>query len=235
MRQYAVISGGSRGIGKAIASALAARGFGVCLLARNEDTLRKTSAELQANFPQAEVLYYAVNLADKKACATLYQDLSTKWPQVDILVNNAGSFQPGNLMAEPDGLFEAMMESNLFSAYYLTRAIYPHLQKGALKMIFNICSTASLQAYPKGGSYGIAKFGLLGFSRNLRLELAEQGYRVTAILPGPVLTDSWGDIDLPKERFMMPEDIAQVVIAGLEMSPQAFPEEIIMNPISGKI
>lgn len=235
MGQYAVISGGSRGIGKAIASALAARGFGICLLARDAEALRKTSMELQANFPKVEVLHYALNLADKKACANLFLELNAKWPQVDILVNNAGSFQPGNLMEEEDGLFEAMLESNLFSAYHLTRTIYPLLQKGNLKMIYNICSTASLQAYPRGGSYGIAKFGMLGFSRNLRLELAEQGYRVSAILPGPVLTDSWGDIDLPKERFMMPEDIAQVVIAGLEMTPQAFPEEILMNPIAGKI
>ena len=152
-----------------------------------------------------------------------------------ILINNAGSFQPGNLMEEADGLFEEMLQSNLYSAYYLTRAVFPLLQKGNAKVIINICSVASLNAYPRGGSYGIAKFGMLGFSRNLRMELAEQGYRVTAILPGPVLTDSWGDIDLPKERFIMPADIAKVVIAGLEMSPQAFSEEILMNPIAGKI
>lgn len=235
MRQFAVVSGGSRGIGKAIASALAARGFGVCLLAKNEEVLRQTCTELQEAYPQAELIYYALNLSDKAACAKMFTDLSLQWPQLDVLVNNAGSFQPGNLMDEADGLFEEMLESNLYSAYYLTRAMFPLLQKGTLKMIVNICSAASLNAYPRGGSYGIAKFGMLGFSRNLRLELAAQGYRVSAIMPGPVLTDSWGEIDLPKERFIMPEDIAEVVIAGLEMSPQAFPEEILMNPIAGKI
>lgn len=235
MRQFAVVSGASRGIGKAIAGALAARGFGVCLLAKNEETLRQTSAELQATYPQAEILYYALNLSDKNACAAMFDNLSQKWQQLDILVNNAGSFQPGNLMDEPDGLFEEMLNSNLFSAYYLTRSLYPLLQKGGLKMIFNICSAASLQAYPRGGSYGIAKFGMLGFSRNLRLELADKGFRVSAILPGPVLTDSWGAIDLPKDRFIMPEDIAKLIVASIEMSPQSFPEEILMNPIAGKI
>ena len=235
MRQFAVISGASRGIGKAIASALAAKGFGVCLLARNEEVLRQTSMELQATYPQSEVIHYALNLSDKTACTKVLADLSQKWSHVDVLINNAGSFQPGNLMEEADGLFEEMLQSNLYSAYYLTRAVFPLLQKGNAKVIINICSVASLNAYPRGGSYGIAKFGMLGFSRNLRMELAEQGYRVTAILPGPVLTDSWGDIDLPKERFIMPADIAKVVIAGLEMSPQAFSEEILMNPIAGKI
>lgn len=235
MQQYAVISGASRGIGKAIAKALAERGFGLCLLARNEQALATTAKELRDAFPQLEIVYYALNLADKKACITMAADLQKRWSHIDVLVNNAGSFKPGNLMDEEDGLFEEMMESNLYSAYHLSRSMFSLLEKGQLKMITNICSAASLAAYPRGGSYGIAKFGMLGFSRNLRLELADKGYRVNAILPGPVLTDSWGDIDLPRERFIMPEDIAQVIIAGLAMSPQAFPEEVLMNPIAGKI
>lgn len=235
MQQYAVISGASRGIGKAIAVALAERGFGVCLLAKNEVMLSACAAELKASYPQVEILHYALNLADKQACSAVAADLQSKWPHIDLLVNNAGSFKPGNLMDEADGLFEEMMESNLFSAYHLTRAMFALLEKGKLKIITNICSAASLTAYPRGGSYGIAKFGMLGFSRNLRLELADKGYRVNAILPGPVLTDSWGDIDLPRERFIMPQDIAQLIIASLAMSPQAFPEEVLMNPIAGKI
>ena len=99
--------------------------------------------------------------------------------------------------------------------------------------IINICSIASLQAY--GGSYSISKFAMLGFSKNLREELKEHGIRVISVMPGAVLTDSWAGVDLPKERFMSPEDVAEIVWTSCFVSKRTVIEDIVMRPQLGDI
>ena len=101
--------------------------------------------------------------------------------------------------------------------------------------IFNICSIASIQAYPNGGSYSISKFALLGMGKNLREELKPHGVKVTNILPGATYTDSWAASGLPPERFMTPQDVAAMVVCAANLSPAACVEEIIMRPQLGDI
>ena len=101
--------------------------------------------------------------------------------------------------------------------------------------IFTMCSTASIMAYPNGGSYCIAKFALYGMTKVLREELKEHGLRVTAILPGATLTASWEGADLPAERFIRPDDVAEAVFGAWSLSPQAVIEELLIRPQLGDI
>jgi short-subunit dehydrogenase len=101
--------------------------------------------------------------------------------------------------------------------------------------IFTVCSIASLAAYPGGGAYSISKYALLGFTKNLRQELKEHGIKVTAIIPGAVYTDSWKGSGVPEERIMEAEDIARMVFAATQLSPQATVEEILVRPQLGDL
>jgi short-subunit dehydrogenase len=101
--------------------------------------------------------------------------------------------------------------------------------------IFNICSIASLQAYPQGGSYSISKYALLGFSTNLRLELKDKGIKVTAVCPGATYTNSWKGSGVPEDRIMEADDIAKMIYAATQLSPQAVVEDIVLRPQLGDL
>jgi short-subunit dehydrogenase len=101
--------------------------------------------------------------------------------------------------------------------------------------IFNMCSIASIMAYPNGGSYSISKFALLGMTKVLREELKPHGIRVTAIMPGATLTASWEGVDLPAERFMKPEDVAETIYTAYALSKQSVVEEILIRPQLGDL
>jgi short-subunit dehydrogenase len=128
-----------------------------------------------------------------------------------------------------------MTETNLYSAYYLTRSVVPIMLPQKSGHIFNMCSIASLIAYPNGGAYSITKFALLGFSKVLREELKEKGIRVTSIMPGATWSNSWAGVDLPKERLMEAEDIASAILNAWKMGPSAVVEEVIIRPQLGDL
>jgi short-subunit dehydrogenase len=152
-----------------------------------------------------------------------------------ILVNNAGYFSPGNIPDEADDALEKQMAVNLYSAYHTTRALLPAMLKMGKGHVFNICSIASLNAYAQGGSYSISKFALLGFSKNLRLELKDKGIKVTAVCPGAVYTNSWVGSGVDPNRIMESEDIAKMIFAAAHLSPQAVVEDIVMRPQKGDL
>ena len=104
------------------------------------------------------------------------------------------------MTTEEDGRLEKLIETNLYSAYHLSRALLPQIRRSQSAHIINICSIASLEAYPGGGSYSISKFALLGFNKALRAELMQEGIKVSAILPGAAWSDSWRGVDLPYEK-----------------------------------
>jgi NADP-dependent 3-hydroxy acid dehydrogenase YdfG len=151
------------------------------------------------------------------------------------LINNAGSFTGANVHDEEEGALEEMIEINLYGAYHLTRAIVPEMKKKKSGHIFNMSSIAALKAYPGGGSYSISKFALHGFSINLREELKTFNIKVTTVFPGATYTDSWAASGIDEKRFMKPEDVAKMIYAASQLSPQACVEEIIMRPQSGDI
>lgn len=229
-----VITGGSKGIGKAIAIKFASFGHHLFLCARNEDTLKETASEIQRKFPGVNTRYKAFDLSHKEQ-ALDFGDWCLQFSAPDILINNAGIYLPGNVTDEPDGNLEALMNSNLFSAYHLTRKLVPSMIKNGSGHIFNVCSVASLHAYEGGGGYSISKFALLGFSQNLRHELKPHNIKVTSIFPGAVLTDSWSNFDNSSKRIMESEDIAEMVYTSTQLSAAAVVEEITIRPQLGDL
>jgi len=231
----AVITGASRGIGKATARIFALHGYDLYLTSRNEGNLLQTIEELKKDFPNISIDGKAFNLGKKQDAQLLGQWINTNADTVDILVNNAGNFIQGDVSNEPDGALEEMMEVNLYSAYHLTRAVLPKMMATKTGHIFTLCSIASLGAYPGGGSYSISKFALLGFTKNLRRELQPHGIKVTAIIPGAAYTDSWKDSGVSEQRLMEADDIAKVIYNATLLSPQAVVEEIIIRPQLGDL
>jgi len=229
-----VITGAARGIGKAIAGKFAVEGHTLFLCARNKETLENTAANMLEKFKKCQVHTMVADLSDK-ANADAFAEWCLTFAAPDILINNAGGFVPGNILDEPDGNLENMINNNLYSAYHLTKKLAPAMVKNGSGHIFNICSVASLQAYNGGGSYSISKFALNGFSKNLRHELKEHNIKVTAVFPGAVFTDSWAGFDNSTNRIMEADDIAAMILACTKLSPAAVPEEIVMRPQLGDL
>lgn len=231
----AVITGASRGIGKAVAAIFALHGYDLFLSARNETGLLEVIEELKARFPNVNIDGKSFDLGNKQQARLMGEWVLNNSRSVDVLVNNAGTFIQGNVSDEPEGALETLMDVNLYSAYHLTRTLLPAMMEARSGHIFTICSVASLGAYPGGGAYSISKFALLGFTRNLRRELQPHGIKVSAVIPGAAYTDSWKASGLPEERFMEAEDIARIIYATTQLSPQAVVEEIVMRPQLGDL
>lgn len=230
-----LITGASRGLGKAIAEKFAADGASLFLTARVPDQLQATATALQQRFPDCRVQFLAADLGNKTGVAQLASWLKAQSIVPDILVNNAGSFIPGNVHDEPDGALESMLAVNLLSAYQLTRFLLPEMMQRRSGHIFNICSIAALKAYANGGAYSISKFALLGFSKNLREEMKPFQIKVTAVLPGAAYTDSWSGTGINPSRIMEAADIAAMVYGAAKLSPQACVEEIVLRPQLGDL
>lgn len=229
-----IITGASKGIGKAIAQQFAAAGHTLFLCSRGSKTLYDTVAMLQTNYPQCTVKAKVVDLRVKEEVKEFSAwCLASGVP--DIVINNAGQFVPGSIYEEGEGVLEQMIEVNLYSAYHLTKILLPSMIAAKRGHIFNICSIASLHAYANGGSYSISKFALLGFSKNLREELKPHGIKVTAVCPGATLSASWDGFEADPKRIMEADDVAQMVYASSLLSPQAVVEDIIMRPQWGDL
>jgi short-subunit dehydrogenase len=233
-----VITGASRGIGKAVAEIFAANGYNLYLGSRNEVALYKTTEELVTRFPAVTIKAKPFDLS-KKEQAKEFGIWCLGFDVPDILVNNAGSFEPGSIHDEPDGTLESQIGTNLYSAYHLTRTLLPAMMKNPSvdpgRHIFNMCSIASLHAYNNGGAYSISKFALYGFSKNLREEMKPHGIKVTSVHPGAVMTDSWSGFDNSSKRIMEAADIAKMIFASSQLSPQACVEDIIIRPQLGDL
>jgi short-subunit dehydrogenase len=229
-----VITGASQGIGYAVAEAFAAAGHTLCICSKTASRLKEATESLVKKYPNAIIYSQQADLSKQSDCDAFGNwCLSLGTPS--ILINNAGFFLPGNLMQEEQGVLETQIAANLYSAYYTSRAIVPAMIKAGSGHIFNICSIASLHAYPQGGSYSISKYALDGFSKNLREELKDKGIKVTAVYPGATYTNSWAGSGVAPTRIMEAEDIAKMIFAATQLSPQAVVEDIVMRPLLGDL
>jgi short-subunit dehydrogenase len=230
-----IITGASKGFGKSIAEIFAAHGHNVFICARNADKLYAVQRELQSQYPGAGVEAMPCDLSLPEGARAFGKwFLSFNIPP-DVLVNNAGLFDPGSVYNEPEGTLEHMIAVNLYSAYHLTRALIPEMTARRHGHIFNMCSIASLKAYPNGGAYSISKFALAGFSKNLREEMKPFGVKVTAVYPGAAYTDSWAGSGVDPSRIMEADDIARMIYAASLLSPQACVEDIVLRPQLGDL
>lgn len=229
-----IITGASRGIGKAVAEIFAANGHDLFISSRSEVALYKSMEELQTKYPSVSIKAKAFDLTDKQQAKDL-GNWCLKYVVPDIIINNAGLFEPGSVHNEPEGLLEKQLAVNLNSAYHLTRTLLPKMMARRSGHIFNLCSIASLNAYENGGAYSISKFAMYGFSKNLREEMKPYNIKVTSVHPGAVLTDSWGDYDNSSKRIMEAEDIAKMIFACTQLSAAACVEDILIRPQLGDL
>jgi NAD(P)-dependent dehydrogenase (short-subunit alcohol dehydrogenase family) len=231
--QLVVVTGGSQGIGRALVTRFLQAGYAVATCARSAANL----AALRAAVAPAPLHTLPADLSQPADCRRFADFVLALGLPLHVLGHHAGAFTPGRLQDEPaDGTqLRQMLAVNLLSAYDMNQALLPAMLARGKGHIFTICSTASLMAYPNGGSYGIAKFALYGFTKTLREELKNSGLRVTAVLPGATLTASWEGAPLPPERFIKPEDVAEAVFSAFSLSASAVVEEIIIRPQLGDV
>ncbi|HEY3405251.1 MAG TPA: SDR family oxidoreductase [Ohtaekwangia sp.] len=235
MNKLIVITGGTKGIGRAIIEKFASVNFDIATCSRHQTDLDELKQTLEKKYPQVSVFVKVADMADKKQVFDFCAFVNDLGRSADILVNNAGYFIPGEISSEPEGTLESMINANLYSAYYTTRGLVQSMIARKKGYIFNMCSIASIKAYANGGSYAISKFAMLGLSKCLREELKPYGIRVTAIMPGATKTASWDGVNIPDERFMPIEDIAEMVYAAWALSDRSVVEEIIIRPQLGDI
>lgn len=235
MKKLAVVSGGTKGIGKAIIESFAAEGYAIATCSRTEEDLQSLRKHILNLYPAIDFLYQRTDMSDKAEVKAFADMIHASSIPVEVLVNNSGLFIPGQLHEEEEGVLEKMINTNLYSAYHLTRALLKPMMERKKGHIFNMCSTASIIPYTNGGSYCIAKFALLGMSKVLREEMKPYGIRVTSVLPGATYTASWAGTDLPEERFMKSEDVADTLMAAFKLSDRAVLEEVLIRPQLGDL
>jgi len=231
----AIVTGATKGIGKAILDQLAEKGYNIVFNSRNPDDLNRLKSELEEKYSKQSFYAVPTDMGVKEQVVAFGSFVLEKCETIDVLVNNAGVFLPGLIHEEEDGALEQMINTNLYSAYYLTKALVGKMIAQKSGHIFNICSIASKIAYPNGGSYSISKFALLGFSKVLREELKEKDVKVTSILPGATWSNSWAGVDLPESRLIQANDIANALMSALSMRPSAVVEEIVIRPQLGDL
>jgi short-subunit dehydrogenase len=235
MKETAVISGGTKGIGRAVVDKLASQGFHIITCARNTDDLEGVKEDIEKRFPDCEINVFSADLSDRQEVQKFVDFVLSNLDHVDVLVNNTGFFLPGEICNEPEGHLEQQINTNLYSAYYLTRGLVHEMKERKSGHIFNMCSIASITAYPSGGSYSISKFAMYGMSKVLREELKPHNIRVTALLPGATMTASWEGADVEEERLMKSEDVAEALWSAYSLSKNSVVEDIVIRPQLGDL
>ncbi len=235
MNKLIVVTGGTKGIGRAIIEKFSSQGFDIATCSRSQIDLDLLKIALQKLNTTTSAFVQRADMSLKDDVKLFCEFVNRLNRPVDVLVNNAGYFLPGEIITEAEGTLESMINANVYSAYYTTRGIVPQMRNQKAGHIFNMCSIASFMAYPNGGSYSISKFALLGFSKCLREELKKFGIRVTAVMPGATRTASWDGVAIPEERFIRVEDVAETVYAAYALSERSVVEEIIIRPQLGDI
>lgn len=234
MHKSIVVTGGTKGIGKAIIERFAGEGFSIFTCARSQAGLDELRREIESSFPGVTLFTMQADLSQKSEVIAFAETVK-KQTVPDVLVNNTGVFLPGSIHSEPEGNFELLMQTNLYSAYYLTRAFTAEMIARKSGHIFSIGSIAGLTAYANGGSYAISKWAMLGFTKCLRQELKDYHIKVTSIMPGATYTDSWQGADIPESRFMKASDVAEAVWSAYNLSPYSVVEEIVIRPQLGDL
>jgi NAD(P)-dependent dehydrogenase (short-subunit alcohol dehydrogenase family) len=226
--RVALVTGATRGIGRAIAEALAEHGCNVVIAARRAADCRDAAQAITAK-GRGRAAGIAADVSRHADCERLVQETVRTFGGLHILINNAGigGFSPVERMDVAH--WDRVIGTNLNSLFYCTHAALPHLkQKGG--WIINIGSLAGKNAFPGGAAYNASKFGLIGFSEALMQEVRHDGVRVSYIMPGSVATDFEGSSSGSADWMIQPRDIAQIVIDLLETPARTLPSRIEVRP-----
>jgi NAD(P)-dependent dehydrogenase (short-subunit alcohol dehydrogenase family) len=233
--KVAVITGGSSGIGFAIAKAFVAEACTVVITGRNEEKLNAAAAELNSR-GSGEAVAHVCEVREPYSVDTVFDMVKTRFGHIDVLVNNAGISQaPTPVENTSVEMWREMIDIDLSSVFLCTRAALPMMDRGST--IINNLSAAAVQVFPNFSAYTAAKTGAYGFTRALRDELMPRGIRVTALMPGATSTDIWKQImpDASHEGMMNPETIAQAVLYTVLLPPEANVSELLITPTAGAV
>lgn len=229
-----VVTGASQGIGRAIAEAFATRdGANLALVARTEAKLEAVAASCRER--GGTPLVVPTDVTDDAAVAEMADAVHNAWGPPDVLVNNAGAFAYAPLGELTLEGFRDQIDVNLTGAFAVTKAFLPAMRERGTGHLFFMGSVASLMAYPGNAGYCAAKHGLRGLARVVRAETKDEGLRVTTVLPGATDTPTWEGADLPSERLMAPEDVAQAVVDAAHLSDRTVLEELLLRPQEGDV
>jgi len=235
--KVAVVTGGSRGIGQAIARALANEGCAVVVTGRDKASLSRSAARISKKVHgRGKAVPLVCDVRDPESVAALFAKVKQRFRRLDILVNNAGITQPVVSVEEtPLEVWHDVIATNLTGIFLCTRAALPLMKAGAT--IINNLSAAAAQVFPNYAAYSAAKRGALGFTLSLREELIPRGIRVTALMPGATATDMWKHINpnAPREKMMSAESTAQAVLYAVLLPPNANLSELLLTPTGGAI
>ncbi len=219
----AIITGAGRGIGRAIAIALAAEGVNVGLISRSNNDLLKLKDELNRFGVKTSIA--VADVADIEAVNAAVKFIQNELGSIDILINNAGTAKFGKFLDLQPAEWEEQIRVNLFGVYYVTRAVLPQMIERQTGDIVNISSSAGLKGSPMTSAYSASKFALMGLSDSLMQEVRKHNIRVTALNPSTVVTDlaiSANLINNNEERVMHPEDFAELIVAQLKLNRRVF-------------
>jgi 3-oxoacyl-[acyl-carrier protein] reductase len=228
--KVAVVTGGTRGIGRAIAEALVREGISVCVSARSRKEIDETVGELRA-LNLAKVTGIVCDVRNHTQIKSLFELTGLELGGVDILVNNAGMgiFASVEEMSPED--FRAVLETNLFGVFYCCHEAIPLMKKRGGGYIINISSLAGANPHPRMAAYNASKFGLNGFSEALMQEVRYDGIKVSYIMPGSVNTSFGGDSPGDKNSWQLqPSDIARVVTDLLHHDDRSLPSRVEIRP-----
>jgi short-subunit dehydrogenase len=232
-RPTAIVTGAGRGIGRAIALALAQDGYRLALIARSREQLTSVAREIAQLTPcdrGSEPQIHAMDLADFEAAHETGASIVRQWGHVDVLVNNAGQWVGGILDVSREQ-FRQLMAVNVAAALALTQAVAPTMKEQRRGHIFNLASRAGKMAFAEEGVYSASKFATVGLSEALYKELASFGIKVTVLCPSWVDTDMGQQAGTPlsSEEMIQPEDLAQTIRWLLTLSPAACVKEVIIE------
>ncbi|WP_343559947.1 3-ketoacyl-ACP reductase [Sphingobacterium sp.] len=218
----ALVTGGAKGLGKAIAVALAKEGVHVAITGRNETALKQTAAELTAL--GTAVTYAVFDVSDNEAVQQGIKNLNETFGDFDILVNNAGISSFASVMEMDVQDWTAIINVNLLGTYFVTKAVLPQLIEKNQGDIIMVSSTAGLNGAATTSAYSASKFGVIGFADSLMREVRKNNIRVCTLTPSTIASDMSIDLGLTNgdpEKVLQPEDFAELVIANLKLPRRA--------------
>lgn len=224
--KIALVTGAGKGIGKAVALALAAEGVQLALIARTESDLKVVAEEVEKS--GVKVAYAAADVADINSVNNAVATLTAALGPIDILINNAGVGKFAKFMELEPQDWEYVVKVNLFGAYYMVRAVLPSMLERKTGDIVNISSTAGKNGAAVTSAYSASKFGLIGMSESLMQEVRKSNIRVTTLTPSTIATDMAIDLKLTDgnpEKVMQAEDFAELIVSQLKLNRRVFVKE----------
>jgi NAD(P)-dependent dehydrogenase (short-subunit alcohol dehydrogenase family) len=228
--KVAIVTGGTKGIGRAIADALLQEGVSVCVSARHVGVIGSSSTNLGRLTGSREIMF-PCNVRNYEHVTGLIGYTVKELGGIDILINNAGIGNFATVEQTSPEDFRAVLETNLFGVFHCCHAAIPEMKKRGGGYIINISSLAGVNAHPGMAAYNASKFGLNGFSEALMQEVRHDNIKVSYIMPGSVNTEFGGDSPSDEKSWQLtPQDIARVVIDLLHHDDRSLPSRVEIRP-----